>query len=45
LFIYSNKQLKQIFDAYQQFSGIDIEQTIKIDTDAELSRTLMAIGK
>ena len=44
-FICSNEQLKQIFDAYQQFSGIDIEQMIKIDTDVELTRTLMAIGK
>jgi hypothetical protein len=43
-FIFSNTQLKQIFDTYQQFSGVDIEQTIKIDTDADLSRTLMAIG-
>ncbi len=45
LFICSNEQLKQIFDGYQQFSGIDIEQMIKIDADIELSRTLMAIGK
>jgi len=35
--------LKLIFDAYQRFSNVDIEQTIKIDTDLSLSRTLMAI--
>lgn len=44
MFFSSNTQLKEIFNVYQQFSGVDIEQTIKIDTDADLSRTLMAIG-
>ncbi|CAF4592347.1 unnamed protein product, partial [Rotaria sp. Silwood2] len=39
----SDANLKQIFDAYQQFSQIDIEQSIQIDRDADLSRTLMAI--
>ncbi|CAF3349728.1 unnamed protein product [Rotaria sp. Silwood1] len=39
----SNANLKQIFDAYQQFSKIDIEQAIQIDKNPELSRTLMAL--
>jgi hypothetical protein len=41
---FSNEHLKQIFAAYQQFSRVDIEQFIKMDTDGDLSRTLMAIG-
>lgn len=42
---FSNEALKRIFAAYQQFSNVDIEQTIKTETDVELSRSLMAIGK
>jgi hypothetical protein len=41
---FSNAHLKQTFDAYQKFNGIDIEQSIKRDTDTDLSRTLMTIG-
>jgi len=44
LLYFSNAHLKQTFDAYQKFSGIDIEQSIKIDADTDLSRTLMTIG-
>ncbi|CAF3699345.1 unnamed protein product [Rotaria sordida] len=39
----SNTHLKQIFDAYPQFSKTDIEQSIQIDKDSDLSHTLMAI--
>jgi hypothetical protein len=38
---YSNAQLKQIFEAYRQFSGIDIEQTIQIHSDENI---FLAIG-
>ncbi|CAF4083473.1 unnamed protein product [Rotaria magnacalcarata] len=40
----STENLKQIFATYQEFSGIDIEDSIQIDKDLELSRTLMTIG-
>ncbi|CAF1316041.1 unnamed protein product [Rotaria magnacalcarata] len=39
----STENLKQIFASYQEFSGIDIEDSIQIDKDLELSRTLMTI--
>ncbi|CAM2712638.1 unnamed protein product [Rotaria socialis] len=39
----STENLKQIFAAYQEFSGIDIEDSIQIDKDLDLSRTLMTI--
>jgi hypothetical protein len=44
LLYFSNAHLKQTFDAYQKFSGMDIEQSIKSGTDIDLSRTLMTIG-
>jgi len=40
----SNIQLKQIFEAYQQFSEIDIDQAIQIYTDSNLHHILLAIG-
>ncbi|CAF1295256.1 unnamed protein product [Adineta steineri] len=39
----NNAHLKQTFAAYQQFNRFDIEQSIRNDTNADLSRTLMAI--
>jgi hypothetical protein len=44
LVFYSNAQLKQIFAAYRQFSGIDIEQAIQIHIDGNIYNTFLAIG-
>lgn len=43
--LFSNAHLKQTFAAYQRYTRVDIEDTIKMDVNSELSRTLMAIGK
>ncbi|CAF0945835.1 unnamed protein product [Adineta steineri] len=39
----SNLQLKHIFAAYQKFSNIDIEQTIRLRIEGSLYHTLMSI--
>ena len=41
----SCENLKQIFAAYQQFSGTDIEQSIQIMDITDVSRTMMATGE
>ncbi|CAF1136984.1 unnamed protein product [Adineta ricciae] len=39
----SNEHLKQTFAAYQRYTRVDIEDTIRMDVNTDLSRTLMAI--
>ena len=40
---YSTENLKQIFAAYQEFSGIDIEDSIQIDKDLDLSSAQLVL--
>lgn len=36
--------MKKVFDVYQQFAKIDIEQEIQMHIDGDLGRILLSIG-